>query len=148
MEEKMSKIKSEKLSLEDFIKKAKKVNSGKETVEIETENYGPVTFVRPNTNSILKYIDGCSNAITTDKNGNVESQDMFGILEAAKEFVFNCCPTIKSQQLRDELDIADPLETPVKVFGINGTIELAGKILDEFNGNKVAKEVAEEIKNS
>lgn len=141
------------LTLEDFRAKAiKKHNERKKVADIEVAGYGLIRFTRPSEEQLLSYMDNCAKAIVTAKDEEtgknvVVDQDLALILEASKELVYSCCPFLQDNELREELGIKDPLDTPVSVFGINTTMEIAGMIADEFEGEKVEKEVKEEIKN-
>ncbi|MGB6129670.1 MAG: hypothetical protein WBG30_13075 [Psychrilyobacter sp.] len=142
------KNKLERLSLEHFIKKAMEIESKREKLFlIDTGDFGEIEFKRPTTKEMLNYIDGTSNSVQTDSDGEVVSQDTEGILDASKELVYQCCSYMQSTELRESFDIENPLDTPVKIFGINKTNEIARKIMEKVNGNNSIKKATEEIKN-
>lgn len=143
------KNKAERLSLEHFIKRAKEIESKREKLFlIDTGDFGELEFKRPTTKEMLNYIDGTSNSVQTDSEDNVLSQDTEGILDASKELVYQCCSYMQSQDLRESFEIENPLDTPVKIFGINKTNEIAQEIMKKVNGNNAIKKATEEIKNS
>ena len=142
------KKKLERLSLEHFIKKAMEIESKREKLFlIDTGDFGELEFKRPTTKEMLNYIDGTSNSVQTDGEDNVISQDTGGILDASKELVYQCCSYMQSQDLRESFEIENPLDTPVKIFGINKTNEIARKIMAKVNGNDLIKKATEKIKN-
>lgn len=136
---------------EDFIAKAIK---RKETIskpfDLQVEGYGIVHFNRPTNKQLLNYMDSISSAIVTEGEGEtskVVSQDVVQMAEASKELVYLCCPILQQEELHKSLEIDEPFETAIEVFGINETMKIAGKIAEMADGSKVAEETAEKIKN-
>ena len=141
--------KAKRLNLEDFIRKAKEKEAKKEKIFlIEVEEYGELEFRRPTMNEILNYTDANSGAFTFDEDGNVLSQSVSTMLEASRELVYQCCSFLQSQELRESLEIEDPLDTPARLFGIGEKNRIAETIAGRVNNIKVQKKVTEEIKNS
>lgn len=139
---------NKKLTLEQFREKAmKKHKSRKMVAEIEVENYGKITFKRPKDSQMLTYLNETANSIQTDDAGNVIGQDIVRLLDSSKELVYMSCPFLQDEKLKESLGIKDPLETPVELFGMKETMNIAKCIVEEFEGLQVDKEVDEEIKN-
>lgn len=141
----MSKGKNIKITLEDFIVKAtNKYNKRKMSTDIYVEELlGEVTFIRPSENELLSYISDIAKAIKTNKAGEVTEQNMEMMLEASKKLTYDCCDYLHSTDLHQALDVVDPYDVVTKVFGIDGTIEVAGKIAEEF----MDKDINNKIKN-
>lgn len=138
----------EKLTLEDFRRKAIQRNRDKLMYkDIEVEGYGKIIFKRPSENEILAYMDKVSGAITVDEYENVVEQDMTQMLEAGKELLYPNCAFLQDKELHEALEIQDPLDVVSKVFGIQGTMDIASKMMDAFEGTKVQEQVDDEIKN-
>jgi len=139
---------NKKLTLEDFRRKAIEKNKNKLMFkDIEVEGYGKITFKRPTENEILTYMDKVANAITTDENENVTGQDMTMMLEAAKELIYPNCDFLQDKELHEALEIKDPLDIVTKVFGVQGAMNIACKIMDVFEGAKAQEQAEQEIKN-
>ncbi|QEK12578.1 hypothetical protein FQB35_09705 [Crassaminicella thermophila] len=140
--------KGKKLTLDDFRKKALQREKAKKLFTfIDVEDFGEIRFERPTNNEILRYMNECARAVKTDEKGKVIEQDLTIMFEASKELVYTCCEFLQDRELREELEIKDPLDVVSKIFGINGTIEIASQIIEEFEGRKLAEEVVEDIKN-
>ncbi len=138
-----------KLTLEDFIKKATdKYNNRKMVVELEVEGMGgTVTFTRPTENQLLTYMSKSSKAVQgeeIDGKRKVTEMNVNLMLEASRELVFHSCAYLKNIELQKSLDVIEGYDVVTRVFGINKTIEIANQISDEFGDPKVE----EEIKNS
>ena len=138
-----------KLTLADFTKKAsEKYNNRKMIAEIEVEEMdGTVTFTRPSQNDLLAYKSKTSNAIKTEKGKNGEAQvaemDFILMTEAAVELIYNSCTFLHDENLQKSLEVVDPYDVVTKVFGTDGTMDIANKISDAFSD----EEVVEKIKN-
>lgn len=149
------------MDLQEFIRKAREKESKKlKITQIEIEGFGLVEFQRPALKDILNYVDDISNATETEievigeteegepkTKETVKNQDMKKILEASSKFVYLSCSLLRSKEVRAEFKVGDPYELPVEVFGFDEVIEVAGEILEVFNGNKEIKKIDEEIKN-
>ncbi|KYH35831.1 hypothetical protein CLTEP_02240 [Clostridium tepidiprofundi DSM 19306] len=140
--------KGKKLTLDDFRKKALQREKAKKLFTfIDVDGFGEIRFERPTDNEILRYMNECARAVKVDEKGNVTEQDLSITFEASKELVYVCCPFLQDRELREELDIKDPLDVVSKIFGINGTIEIASQIVEEFEGGKLTEQVVEDVKN-
>lgn len=137
-----------KLTADLFIEKAlRKQEERKKPFELEVGDYGLVSFNFPSTNQLLNYMDSATNAVTLDDKGTVISQDISLIVEASKELVYNCCPILKNSELQTQLEIQDPLDTPIIVFGIDEVTNIAGIIAEKAQGSKTQNEVVDKVKN-
>ena len=138
-----------KLTLADFTKKATdKYNNRKMIIEIEVEGMdGTVTFTRPSQNELLEYKSKNANAIKTEKgeNGKAQVSEMDFVLmtEAAVVLIYNSCTFMHDENLQKALDVKDPYDVVTKIFGTDGTVDIANKISDAFSD----EEVVEKIKN-
>ena len=136
---------------QDFINKALKRKEEREKpFDLEVKGYGVVHFNKPTNNDLLKYMDKASSAIVTEgegENTKVVSQDLEQMVEAAKELVYICCPILQSKELQESLWIQNPIETPIEVFGIKETMDIAAKISEKVDGFKIQEEIDEKIKN-
>lgn len=135
--------KTTKLTLEDFIAKAEnKYTNRKKSIDIYLESFeGEITFNRPADNELLKYLNDVAKAIKIDKLGNVLEQNMQIMLEAAKELVFNACEYLHSSELQKSLEVVDPTDITLKVFGIEKTMEIAEEIADVFMDKDIQKKI-------
>lgn len=143
----MSKKADQRITLNDFIaKRVKKYNSVPETVDIEFDG-DLIPFNRPTEEQVLKYIDEISKAVKVDAQGNYLGQDSQLMFEASRDFVFVSCKYMQDKTLQAEFSVSEPTDVVSKVFGIEGTIEMATKIKEAFDLNKIYDEVASEVKN-
>ncbi len=135
--------KSNKITFDEFVTKAQAKKSNKKLVAdiYIDEEFGSVTFNRPTNNQILEYINGISNAVTVDKEGNAVGQDFAKMFEASKEIVYATCPFLQKKELHEALEIVDPFDSVEEVFGIQITIEIAEKLISEFDGTNIKDEV-------
>lgn len=137
-----------RLTLDDFRKKALQREKDKKLFAfIDVEGFGELKFSRPSDNDILKYMDECARAVKTDGKGNPVEKDLKVLFEASKELVFNTCDYLGDKALREGLGIKDPMDMPSKVFGIAGTIDIAGQIMEEFEGQNLVEEIEDIVKN-
>ncbi len=143
---------TKQMDFEAFMEKALKRNEEINKVyEIEVKGYGIMNFNKPKHLQLLKYIDKSGNAVEFEnkENGEIKviSQDLFLIDEASRELVYFTCPFLQDKKLQEALGIIDPLQTPIEVFGIEETMDLAGKISKLAKGESLQEEVNEKIKN-
>ncbi|KGO13370.1 hypothetical protein NZ45_12800 [Clostridium botulinum] len=137
--------KDKKITLEDFIKKATdKYNKRKKVVDIDVEGFGLLTFKRPSDADLLEFKNTLANSVKMSKDESIDKLDYGQMLNASKELIYNSCEFLHSNELMQELECGEPFDVPVKVFGIDGSIQLAQKINEAFEDNNA--EVA--IKNS
>lgn len=137
-----------KLTLDSFRKKAiEKHKNRKKVAYIEVEGFGQVQFERPSNDQILKYMTGIGNSIKTNADGEVLKQDLNAMADYSKEIVYLNCKFLQDKELREVYEIKDPLETPLEVFGIQETINIASEMGDAFEGEKIQNDVDESIKN-
>jgi len=136
-----------KLTLEDFIKKSVELYQKRKTCLDVKTNVGVVTFARPSENELLIYISKTSDAVVTDKDNKVISQDMAAMLDASRELVYSTCSYLKNVDLQKSLEVVDPLDIVTKIFGINKTMEIAGEIAAEFMDSETHKKVEKAVKN-
>ena len=134
-----------------FIEKAmKRKEELNKPFDIEVLGYGKVIFNKPSNNQLIEYMDKVGQATKTAGEGEeraVVGQDFRLMVEAAKELVYVCCPTLQSKELQEALGIQDPMETSVEVFGVNETLQIAIKISEKADGAKIQEEMNETIKN-
>jgi hypothetical protein len=130
--------KAKAITLADFISKAQNKHKNKKmTAQIECGDYGIIEFKRPSDSDSLQFLNEMAKSVRADKEGNVKETNLEVMLEASKELVYKTCMYLRDKSLQESLEVFDPLDTPIEVFGINMTIEIAGKIVDEFEDNKV-----------
>lgn len=140
---------------QDFINKAiKRKEEMSKPFDLEVAGYGTVHFNRPTNNQLLNYMDKVNSAMVTETQGEGEeketkvvSQDFIQMSEAAKELVYVCCPILQQKELQEALDIQDPFETAIEVFGVTEIIRIATEISEKADGAKIQEEVAEKVKN-
>ncbi|GAA0735854.1 hypothetical protein [Clostridium oceanicum] len=138
--------KAKKLTLEDFIKKATdKHTKRKKVVDIDIEGFGLITFKRPSDSDLLDFKDVLANSVKVTKDEKIDKLDYRQMLEASKELLYNTCEFLHSKELMEELQCGEPFDLPVKIFGIDETIELAQKVCEAFEDNKT--DIKEHIKN-
>ncbi|EPY2283510.1 hypothetical protein ACTQ4P_05645 [Clostridium sporogenes] len=141
-----------KITLEDFIKKATdRYNKRKKVVEIEIKGVGTLVFKRPTDSELLEFKDTLANSVkmskgSTSKGSTIDKLDYKKMLEASKELVYKSCEYLHNTELMQDLDCAEPYDIPIKIFGIDGTIELAQRINEEFED--INADVEKTIKNS
>ncbi|NFF69331.1 hypothetical protein FDF69_20415 [Clostridium sporogenes] len=122
-----------KITLEDFIKKATdRYNKRKKVVDIEVEEFGALTFKRPSDSDLLEFKNTLANSVKMSKDESIDKLNYGQMLNASKELVYNTCEILHSDELMKELECGEPFDIPVKIFGIDGTIQLAQKINEEF----------------
>ncbi|KOM97273.1 hypothetical protein EXM36_17205 [Clostridium botulinum] len=130
--------KDKKITLEDFIKKAtEKYNKRKKVVDIEVENFGILTFTRPSDSDLLEFKNTLANSIKMSKDESIDKLDYGQMLNASKELIYNSCEFLHSNELMQDLECGEPFDIPIKVFGIDGTIQLAQKINEAFEDSNV-----------
>ncbi|GAA0081379.1 hypothetical protein [Clostridium sp. CTA-6] len=136
----MNKVK--KIGLEDFIKKATdKYNKRKKIAEIEVEGFGLLTFKRPTDAELLEFKSVLANSVNVSKDENITKIDYSNMLQASKELLYNTCEFLHSPELITAVEAAEPFDVPVKVFGIDETINLAQKVNEEFEDKEISKKV-------
>lgn len=139
---------TKKITLEDFIKKAtQKYQNRKNSMDIEVENIGILTFNRPTENELLLYMNRVSSAVVSDAKGNVVSQDLNIMMDASKDLIYSTCSFLQNTELQKSLDVVDPLDVVIKVFGITKVIDIASQIGSEFMDEETKKKVETAIKN-
>lgn len=137
-----------KITLDDFIKKVtQKYQNRKNSMDIDAENIGVLTFSRPSENMLLGYMNRVGSAVVSDKDGNVISQDLNVMLEASKELIYSTCSFLNNDELQKSLDVVDPLDIVTKVFGITKAIDIAGQIASEFMDEETQKKIEKAVKN-
>lgn len=145
-----------KLTLADFTKKATdKYNNRKMVIEIEVEGFdGTITFTRPSQNDLLVFMSKNTKAIKTetekvksedgksevDKTKMIE-MDFVLLAEASAILVYNSCAFLHDENLQKSLEVVDPYDIVLKVFGTEKTIEIADTISDEFGNNGVEENI-------
>lgn len=141
------------ITLEQIIEKLNKKEENKVKItQIEVEGYGLMEFTRPHDNDILQYFSEITKAIELDDNEEIKDKKVktidFGkMLDTSSEFVYKCCPMLQKKEIRDMFPKISFYEIPTQVFGMNETIELAGKLNEVFEGSKKLEKTQEEIKN-
>lgn len=141
------------ITLEQIIEKLNKKEEKKVKVtHVEVEEYGLIEFTRPNDSDILQYFSDVTKAIEFDdneetKDKKVKTIDFRKMLDISSEFVYKCCPMLQKKEIRDMFPKVSYYEIPIQVFGMNETIELAGKLNDIFEGSNKLEKTQEEIKN-
>ena len=133
---------ADKLTLEDFINKAKnKYQNRKMSIDIEVDDFGPITFNRPSDSDFLEYINELAKSVRADKQGNIHDTDLTIIAEASNVLVYKTCPYLHNKDLQTALEVFDPLETPSKLFGVTNVIDIAEKISDAFESAQITDKV-------
>ena len=134
-----------------FIEKAmKRKEELNKPFEIDVKTYGKMTFNRPTNNQLIEYMDKVGQATKTAGEGEereVVGQDFRLMVESAKELVYVCCPDLQSKELQEKMGIQDPMETPLEVFGINETLQVAIEISNRADGAKIQEEMDSTVKN-
>lgn len=139
------------LDLSQFLKKVieNEMNKVKVT-HLEVENYGLIEFVRPKEGVILNYLTNtikCSKIKKTEDDIEIKEIDIKELLNVASEFVYICCPLLQSKEVREQFPNNEPYDIPGLIFTTDGTMDLAGKLNDIFNGKKIKEKTEETIKN-
>lgn len=139
---------SKKITLQDFITKTvMKKNNAPQHAEIEFDgDYIPVE--RPSIETQVDYLNGATNAMSFNTDGEILGQDFEKMFDASRDFIFACCPYMQSKELREALECGEPSDVVGKVFGLEGTIDFASKIKEAFDVEKTVEKVHAEIKNS
>ncbi|APH22912.1 hypothetical protein [Clostridium botulinum] len=138
--------KSEKITLKDFIKKATdKYNKRRKVMDIEVEGFGLLTFTRPSDSDLLKFKDILANSIKMNKDESIDKLDYGRMLDASKELVYSSCEFLHNNELMESLECGEPFDIPVKIFGIDGTIQLAQRVNEQFEDSNA--EIEKTIKN-
>ena len=138
------------MQLQDFLNKVREKEENKlKLIEIEVENFGKIEFMRPKTQDLLKCMSETaeSNTVIKTEEGNLEKTDIKGILDAAKELVYNSCSLLQSKEIRDQYSNLHPYDIPVEIFGITETISIAAEIMEKFSGSKEVEKLENDIKN-
>lgn len=130
------------LSLEDFLSKSKYYLDNREDVKcFSIAGFGRIPFNRPSDDELLKYITASAKGATLDENGEAKMVDMTPIAVASKALVYNSCAYLHNKELLEKAEVEEPYDITFKLFGINETIDLAGKISDEFGSRKVLNKI-------
>ncbi|NFH34474.1 hypothetical protein FDC49_19540 [Clostridium sporogenes] len=138
--------KAKKITLEDFIKKAtEKYNKRKKVADIEVEGLGVLTFTRPSDSDLLKFKDVLANSIKFSKDESIDKLDYGRMLDASKELVYSSCEFLHNNELMEGLECGEPFDIPIKIFGIDGTIQLAQRVNEQFEDSNA--EIEKTIKN-
>lgn len=133
---------NKKLTLEEFKAKAiDKFNNRKIIADIDVKGFGIVPFQRPSDNDLLEYLNGAAKGAKLNSDGDVTETDIVPVANAAKILVYKCCSYLHDTELQEEVEAKDPYETAFKVFGVNGTIDAAEKISDEFDTVDIQKDI-------
>lgn len=133
---------NKKLTLEEFKAKAiDKFKNRKLIADIEVQGFGTVPFKRPSDNDLLEYLNGAAKGAKLNSDGNLAETDIIPVADAAKVLVYKCCPYLHDTELQEEVEATDPYDTPFKIFGVNGTIDAAEKISDEFDTGDIQKDI-------
>lgn len=129
-----------KLSLAEFINQGiEKESKVKKEVDLPIEGCGIVTFVKPTQDRLLEFLNSQANSVRMNKNEEIIGTNLIYLTEASKEFIYFCCPFLQNPELQKAWDIVDPLDTPVKAFGIENLIGIANQIKDAFGDEKETK---------
>lgn len=135
------------ITLEDFISKSvKKYENRLKIANIEVDG-DLIPFSRPSDEALLSYIDGIAKAVKFDVDGSYQGQDTSLMLEESKEFVYDTCKFLHSKELQQSFECIEPTDIVVKVFGIEGTIDIAQKVKEAFDCQSVSESVDKTIKN-
>lgn len=135
-------MENKKLTLEEFKAKAiDKFKNRKIIADIDVKGFGIVPFQRPSDNDLLEYLNGAAKGAKLNSDGDVTETDIVPVANAAKILVYKCCSYLHDIELQEEVEAKDPYETAFKVFGVNGTIDAAEKISDEFDTIDIQKDI-------
>ncbi|MHC1723043.1 MAG: hypothetical protein AB9836_07575 [Aminipila sp.] len=135
------------ITLDDFIKKSvERYNNRKMVVNLEV-NGDLIPFNRPSEYDLLRYIDDTARAIEWDSDGKYTGQDSSKMFESSRDFVYATCKFMQDKELQKVFEVTEPTDVVVKICGVEGTLELAAKIKEAFDGDRLATEVDNIIKN-
>lgn len=138
---KEEKAEVKKISLEDFIKKGLEKSEGiKKEADINIEGYGLITFIRPTEDNLLEFLDAQANAIKMNKDEEIIGTNYKLLTNAAREFIYFSCPLLQNPDLHKAWGIKDPLDAPIKAFGIENLSSIAKQIKDTFGDGAKTKE--------
>lgn len=138
----MANSKAKKITLEDFINKAtNKYKNRKMSVDIPVDGFGELTFNRPSDNDLLEYLNNVAKGVKADKDGNILDTDLTVMVEASQVLVYKTCDYLHNKELQENLEIVDPLDTPIRVFGATRTMEIAEKISNAFENDGIKETV-------
>ncbi|EKQ51395.1 MULTISPECIES: hypothetical protein [unclassified Clostridium] len=145
MNKKDEKKEINEMSFEDFLNKSID-RSGKQKNEekIDIPGWGSVPFRRPNNDQILDYLNAQGNAIKFNKDGLIMGTDLKSLSESAAEFIYFTCPYLQNTSLQEAHEVKDPLDTAIKIFGVENVVDIANLILKKFN---IEKTIRKSIKN-
>jgi hypothetical protein len=131
------------LTLDEFINKAvEKCESQKKELKIPILDFGLITFKRPTNDQTLDYINAQGNSIRFSSDGKILGTDLVNLSKAASELIYFICPYLQNTDLQEALGIKDPLDMPIKVFGIENLIDIANLINNKFGlGKKIKKSI-------
>lgn len=130
-----------KLSLAEFINQGiEKESKTKKEVDLPIEGCGIVTFIKPTQDRLLEFMNAQANAVRMNKEEEIIGTNLIHLTEASKEFIYFCCPYLQNPELQKAWDIVDPLDTPVKAFGIENLIAIASQVKEAFGDEKVTKQ--------
>ncbi len=145
-DEKQEEKQLKKLSLEEFINQGlERESSKKKEADIPIEGWGVITFIKPTEDNLLEFLNAQANAIKMNKDEEIIGTNLRAITEAAKGFIYFSCPYLQNPELHKAWGIQDPLDVPVKAFGVENLPNIANKIKDTFGDGKKTKK---KIKNS
>lgn len=130
-----------KLSLAEFINQGiERESKTKKEVDLEIEGCGIITFVRPTQDRLLEFMNSQANSVRMNKDEEIIGTNLIYLTEASKEFVYFSCPFLQDADLQKAWGIVDPLDTPVKAFGIENLIAIASQVKEAFGDEKITKQ--------
>lgn len=143
----MGKIK--KLTLDDFLKNVQD-HKNKELKKADIfikELGGSIEFSRPNNEEMLRYMNKEASCFSFGPDGEIKEMNIEMKVENAKEFLFNTCAFLRDPKTQETLNIKDPLDAAIEVFGIDNISDIASMVDETFKVNKVARRIVEQVKN-
>lgn len=145
----MKKNREEKMTLQEFIDKAKTKEDEKiKVVTLNVNDFGEVEFLRPQKDEIIDYTQTLMDMYVSDNATNDNMKiDYFELIKQSSKFVYNCCPLVREKSVRDLYPQNEFEDIPELIFGASEVIRLAGELYNIFSGAKKLEERVNDIKN-
>lgn len=113
----------ERATLDDIIRlKLRNDEQAKDSIDIEIESIGKtMQFKAPTRDQQLDFISAA-------KSG----KDISGSYPAFRQFVYDCCPILHSEEIQNQLAPAEPSEIVDKLFTPLEVIDLGDQLVEKF----------------
>lgn len=128
----MSKEKLKKLTIKDFIAKAKQKEKDKMSFSDIDLKDGSLTVKKLSDKKLLSIMDRVES-----------SENMEAMISVYKEVIFEGVPTLQDEELQKSFELAEPYDIVTKVFELSEIIDIAVKIFDIHGLN----DIGEDLKN-